>query len=100
MDLNLNLRNGTDNYIYKLFKEWNKLGYDLSTGERSLKNDYVADFLRVTIFNRQGDIFRQIIFHDIILTKVEGVGSYDYTDNGLKNLSIEFHSDWADDTDA
>lgn len=100
MDLNLNLRNGTDNYIYKLFKEWNKLGYDLSTGERSLKNDYVADFLRVTIFNRQGDIFRQIIFHDIILTKVEGVGSYDYTDNGLKNLSIEFHSDWADDADA
>lgn len=100
IELNLNMKNGTDNYIFKLFKAWNKLGYDLSTGERALKNDYVSDFLRVVIHNRAGDIYKQVTYHDVILTEVSGVGSFDYTDTNLKTLSIKFKSDWADDIDA
>ena len=100
IELNLNLRNGMDAYIFKLFKAWNALGYDISTGERSLKNDYVADFLRVVVYSRDGSIYKQVTYHDIILTEVSGVGAYDYTDTALKTLSIKFKSDWADDIDA
>ena len=32
----LNLRNGVDNYILKLFRAWAALGYDIATGKRKL----------------------------------------------------------------
>lgn len=100
LELALNMRNGTDNYIFKLFREWNALAYDIRTGTRSLKNDHVADFLRVVQFNRNGDIFRDITYHDIQLTKLEAGDSFDYGSGELQKLSIEFVSDWADDIDA
>jgi hypothetical protein len=49
--LSLNLRNETDNYIYKLFRAWAALGYNVNTGARHLKKDYCADFLKVSIAN-------------------------------------------------
>lgn len=100
MTLNLNMRNGTDNYIFKLFKNWNSLAYNLSTGERTLKNDHVADFLRVVQFNRQGDIFRDITYHDVMLTAMTGLNDLDYGAGDALELSLTFKSDWADDVNA
>ena len=101
INLQLNMRNGTDNYIFKLFREWNALAYDIRTGTRTLKNDHVADFLRVVEFNRNGDIFRDITYHDIQLTKVEmSSDSLNYEGGDIMKLAIEFVSDWADDVDA
>ena len=54
----------------------------------------------MVIHNRAGDIYKQVTYHDVILTEVSGVGSFDYTDTNLKTLSIKFKSDWADDIDA
>lgn len=100
LTINLNMRNGTDNYIFKLFRAWASLGYNLSTGERMLKNDYVADFLRVVAFNRAGDIFKDVTYHDIMLTEVSGLDSFDYGTSDLITLEVKFKSDWADDIDA
>lgn len=97
----LNLREGTDNYIYKLLKAWNSLGYNLSTGETTLKKDYVADWLKVSIGNRAGDIIREIIFKDVMISEgITGFGSLDYTQNNIVELSIKFISDWAEETNA
>ena len=98
--LNLNMRNGTDNYIFKLFKGWNDLNYNLSTGERTLKVDHVADFLRVVMFNKAGDIFKDVTYHDVMLSSVEGLDSVDYDGDDLIELTVKFISDWADDIDA
>ena len=65
--LNLNLRNGTDNYIYKLFKAWNNLCYNKATGETTLKEEYCADWFKIVIANRGGDIYRQVLYHDMIM---------------------------------
>lgn len=101
LTVQLNLRNGTDNYIFKLFKKWNNLGYDQNTGTRTIKDDHVADFLRIVQFNKRGDIFRDITFHDIMLGEITGVDGGDYTDpSGIVELNIKFRSDWADDIDA
>jgi hypothetical protein len=101
VDFALNLRNGTDNFIYRLFKAWSKLGYDINTGERSLKQDYLADWLRVKIANRAGDVYEDVIFKDVMLAgPVEGVGSYDYNSDDVLTLSVKFRSDWWSDTDA
>ena len=101
VDFALNLRNGTDNFIYKLFKAWSRLGYDISTGKRSLKKDYCADWLRVKIANRNGDVYEDVIFKDVMLNgPIEGVGSYDYSSDDPLQLTVKFKSDWWIDTDA
>lgn len=100
--LALNLRNGIDNYIYKLFKAWNRLCYDIQTGATTLKVGYVADWFKVVIANRAGDIYREIVYKDIMLK--EGLTGFDevsYDSAGdLIELEIKLVSDWADDRDA
>lgn len=98
--LQLNMRNGTDNYIFKLFKNWNSLAYNMSTGTRTVKEDHVADFLRCVAFNRKGDIYKDITYHDVQLTGLTGISSFDYTATDIFELEVTFKSDWADDIDA
>lgn len=101
VDLAINLRNGTDNYVYKLLRAWNRLGYNMSTGETTLKKDYVADWLKVVVANRAGDIFKEIIYKDIMLAEgLTGFDELDYNSNDIVQMSFKLVSDWAEDTDA
>lgn len=94
----MNLRDGTDNYIYKLFKAWHKLGYNIATGEIVLKKDYVADWLKVSIANRVGDVYREIVFKNVMMTITDsGQGDLDYSDSSALELTVKFYSDWADE---
>lgn len=97
----LNLRNGTDNYIYKLFKAWARLGYNILTGERSLKKDYCADWLKVSVANRVGDIYQEIVFKDVMINgPITGLDEYNYETNDAVTLTVNFVSDWWTDVDA
>ena len=58
INLNLNIRNATDAFVLKVFKAWEKLGYDLSDGTRTLMADYCTDNLRIAEANRDGTIWR------------------------------------------
>lgn len=101
VELSLNLRNGVDNYIYKVFKSWKSLCYDLETGTIVLKKDYVAEWMRVCIANRAGDIIREIVFKDVMLKgNLEGLGELDYDSNEPVNLTVHFASDWWKETNA
>lgn len=95
IDLTLNLRNGTDNYIYKLFKAWSRLGYNVSTGERMLKKDYCADWLKVSIGNRAGDIYHEIVFKDVMMNGgLDGFDELNYDTADPITLTVKFVSDW------
>lgn len=97
----LNLRNGTDLYIYKLFKAWQKLGYDISTGERHLKSDYCADWMRLRVSNRVGDVYHDVIMKDVMLVgPVTPSADYDYTSDDALELEVKFRSDWWDEVNA
>lgn len=97
----LNLRKGTDNYIYKLFRAWNNLCYNKATGETTLKEEYCSDWFKIVIANRGGDIYRQILYHDIIMFGgITGIDDLDYESNDLVEIQVKFASDWADDDDA
>ena len=99
VDFSLNLRNGTDNFIYKLFKSWKNLGYDLETGTIVLKKDYVADWMRVVVANRAGDIIREVVFKDVFMKdSLEGMGELEYTSTEPQQLSVTFVSDWWKET--
>lgn len=92
----LNLRNGVDNYIYNLFKAWKNLNYNLETGEISLKRDYTADWLKISIANRTGVIIREIIYKDVMLIDgITGMNELSYEGNDAVELTVKFRSDWA-----
>ena len=92
--LSLNLRNDVDNYIYKLFRAWASLGYDMSTGARSLKRDYCADFLKIAIANRQGDIFHEVVFKDVMINgDLTGLDELNYETTDALELEVKFVSD-------
>lgn len=96
----LNLRNRTDNYVYKLLKAWNKLCYDISTGKTELKQDYVCDWLKISIGNRAGEIYRTIIYKDVMMVGgLTGHGDLDYTQNEAVEVEVKFASDWAEEID-
>lgn len=99
VNFSLNLRNGTDNYIYKLFKAWAKLNYDIATGNKSLKTDYTADWMRILIGNRAGDVYRKIVFKDVMISgPIETTDEYNYdTKDEVVGLTVKFKSDWWQD---
>lgn len=95
VDLSLNLRNSTDNYIYKIFKAWKNLNYDLETGTITTKKNYVADWMRVVEANRAGDIIREVIFKDVMLKgSITGLNDLSYDDKEAKTITVNFVSDW------
>lgn len=97
----LNLRNGIDNYIYKIFKAWKNLNYNLDDGTGVLKKDYCAQWLKISIANRVGDIYREIVFKDVMMS--EGLDTTDeLTYDGVDaiELTVKFKSDWWRETNS
>ena len=95
----LNLREGTDNYIAKLFRAWAALGYDIKTGRRHLKKDYCADWLKISIANRAGDIYQEIVFKDVMMNGALDIdGGLDYTSDDSLECKVKFVSDWWTET--
>ena len=91
----LNLRNGVDNYIYKLFRAWKNLGYNIETGERSLKKDYCADWMRLRVANRVGDVYHDVIMKDIMLVGNTAPSTeYDYSQDEALEMEVKFRTDW------
>jgi len=97
IDLNLNLRNVTDNFVLKVFKAWENLSYNLADGTRSIKVGYISDNLRIAVATRNGDIWRSTIFHHVMLKGVTGLDALDYSNNEAMKLSCVFRSDYWDD---
>lgn len=97
IDFNLNLRNVTDNFVLKVLMAWKNLNYNLADGTRTLKQDYVADNLRIAEANRDGTVWRAYVFHDVLISEITGIGTLDYSSNEPKKVSVKFYSDYWDD---
>lgn len=97
VEFNLNLRNVTDAYVFRVFKAWQKLNYDLATGARVLMKDYTADFLTIKEANRDGTVWRKVDFRKVMMTSCTGLDALDYTNNEARKLSVVFRSDLWDE---
>jgi hypothetical protein len=97
IDLNLNIRQKSDAWLLKVFKAWEKVGYDMADGTRTLKSDYSSATVRIAEANRDGTVWRSYIFHDVMLTGVTGLDSLDYTSNEARKIQIKFRSDYWDE---
>lgn len=100
IDMNLNLRNATDAYVFRIFKEWGKLNFDIKNGTRALTADAIAPYLEINEANRDTIIWRQIKLYRVILVSISGLDSLDYTNSEARQLQVKFRSDcWDDDYD-
>lgn len=94
---NLNLRNATDNFVLKIFKDWSRMSYNLLDGTRALANDYIAECCRVAEANRDGQIWRTFVFHRCMPIEVSGLDTLEYTNNEARKLTVKFRSDYWDE---
>lgn len=97
INLNLNLRNKTDNFVLKVFRAWENLNYNLADGTRTLLANYIASAMRIAVANRAGDVVRSIVFNRVLLAEVTGIDSLNYTDNEAQKLTVKFRCDYWDD---
>lgn len=98
IELNLNLRNTTDAYVFRVFKAWQKLNYDLSSGERELMKNYMANNLIINEANRDGTVWRKVEFYRVMMTSCTGLDALDYTNNEARKLTVVFRADRWDET--
>ena len=94
---NLNLRDVTDNWVLKIFKAWENLSYDLTDGTRGIKADYISDNVRIAQANRNGMVWRSVVFHNSMLTGLDGLDSLDYTQTEALDLTAKFRADYWED---
>ena len=95
-NLNLDPRDDKnyDALVLRLFKEWGKLSYNIATGHRALKKDYICETLTIAQANRDGIVWRSIIFHDVFITGMSNLDSLDYTSSEAATLSVTFRADY------
>lgn len=91
---NLNLRKVSDNYVFKLFKEWIDFIYSLGMGLQTVKYQYFAEYLIIYQANRDGTIWREINFKNVIPISIQGLNSLDYTSNDAATITVNFMAEY------
>ena len=94
VSLNLNLRNTTDAWVLRVFKAWSRVGYDLLSGVRTLKAEYVAPHMKILEANRNGVVWREVTLQQVMLVGLVGLDTLNYTSNEARKLQCTFRSDW------
>jgi hypothetical protein len=98
INFNLNIRDNNDAYVLRLFKEWGKLSYDIGKGLRRLKKDYMCEAMTINEANRDGRVWRHVVFHDVFITGMTGLETLDYQSSEARQLSVTFRSDYWDES--
>ena len=94
VNLNLNLRSTTDAYVLRTFKAWSRVGYDLMSGVRTRKSEYVAPFMKILEANRNGVVWRSVSLKDVMLVGLSGLDTLNYTSMEARKLQCTFRSDY------
>jgi hypothetical protein len=97
IQFNLNIRNKSDVYVFKIFKQWLNLIYSASTGVVALKAQTYGKMI-ILEANRDGTIWRQVVLKNVIVTDVKGMETLDYTSSDVRTLNVTFHADYWDET--
>jgi hypothetical protein len=97
MDFEVNLNDQNSMVIYKIMRQWSDLIYNPLTGAMGLKKDYVGSMV-VSIFNKQGDVFRRISLNNCFLVEeINEMGLNYSAGDTLYVLSTTWKSDYWQD---
>ena len=93
----VNLNDANSMYVFKTLRQWSDLIYNPLTGAMGLKKDYTGNIL-ISIFNKQGDVYRRIICKDVFPLKALPEMGLNYTDEGIYTINdMDFAVDNWDD---
>ena len=58
----------------------------------------IEEQIRIAEANRDGTVWRSIIFHKVMITNVTGIDELNYTNNEARQLTVTFRADyWEED---
>jgi len=88
LDFEVNLNKANSMYVYKSLRKWCDLVYDPLTGRMGLKRDYAAPGpIIVNMFNKAGDIFRQVKLYGAFPTTPITAIELDYSNNDIYRIT-------------
>ena len=97
-DFEVNLNNANSMYMYKGLKEWCNRIFNPLNGQMSLKKDYVGGPAIITIYNRVGEIYRQMTFNTIWPTSNISTMELDYNSSEIFRITgMTFRADYWND---
>ena len=94
-----NLDDNGSNYVFKTLRQWADLVYNPLTGAMGIKSTYAnSTYLLVNMFDKEGEVFRQIKFLNIFPVAAITSQPLSY-ENGssLYQITMEFRADWFED---
>ena len=93
INFEINLDSNNSMYVFKVLRQWSDLIYNPLTGGMGLKRDYTGTII-VKVFDKAGDVFRQVTCKDAFPMVAIKPMDLDYT-NGTTVYKIEM--EWAVD---
>jgi hypothetical protein len=99
IEFETNLDDSNSNYVYKTLRQWSDLVYNPLTGATGIKSNYAGGtYILVSIFNKQGDVFRRIKLLNCFPTEQLKSMELDYT-NGTApyKVTATFRADYFED---
>ena len=96
VNFSVNLNDANSMYVFKTLRQWTDLIYNPLTGALGLKRDYTGTIV-LSIFNKQGDVFRRITCRDCFPISPIGAMEMDYSGTELYDISLQWAVDYWDD---
>ena len=99
IEFETNLDDNNSNYVFKTLRQWSDLVYNPLTGAMGIKSVYAGgSYVLVSIFNKQGDVFRRVkLMNCFPVDQIKSL-DLDYT-NGTNpyKISLSFRADYFED---
>jgi len=99
IEFETNLNDNNSNYVFKALRQWSDLIYNPLTGATGIKSTYAGGtYILVSIFNKQGDVFRRIkLINCFPVDQIKAL-DLDYT-NGTTpyKIALSFRADYFED---
>lgn len=98
LDFEVNVNDQNSSFVYKALRQWTDLIYDPLTGKMGLKRDYVGGPCIINQFQKNGDIYRQIIIPELFPKTPLSAKELDFTSNDIYKISgFTFRCDYWDE---
>jgi len=96
LNFTVNLNDANSMYVFKTLRQWTDLIYNPVTGAMGLKRDYTGTIV-ISIFNKQGDVFRRITCRDCFPTVAINAMEMAYDSTSLYEINMTWAVDYWDD---
>jgi len=96
VNFSVNLNDANSMYVFKTLRQWTDLIYNPLTGAMGLKRDYTGTIV-ISVFNKQGDVFRRITCRDCFPITALDAMELDYTTEEIYEVKLNWAVDYWDD---